>query len=102
MKYDGTSSHFDYKLTIFYNVYEQVELLREAYIRVFPIILKDLAKAHYFNGMLSILLYLDACNNMRAYFEGLEYYRSNFNKWNNITLDSITTKYPDKLTWEVV
>jgi hypothetical protein len=102
MKYDGTSSHFDYKLTIFHNVCKRVELLREAYIRAFPIMLKGLAEAHYFNGILSTLPYLDACNNMRAYFEGPEYYRSNLNKWNNITLDSITTKHPDKSTWEVV
>jgi hypothetical protein len=102
MKYDEISSYFDYKLTIFYNVCERVELPREAYMRVFLIILKGLAEAHYFNGILSILPYLDACNNMRAYFEGPEYYRLNLNKWNNITLDLITTKYPDKLTWEVV
>ena len=102
MKYDGTSSHFDYKLTIFHNVCERVEFPREAYVRAFPIMLKGLAEAHYFNGMLSRLSYLDACNNMRAYFEGLEYYRSNLNKWNNITLDSFSVKHPDKSTWEVV
>jgi hypothetical protein len=80
MKYDGINSHFDYKLTIFYNVYERVELSREAYIRAFLIMLKGLVEIHYFNGMLFILLYLDVCNNMRAYFESLEYYRSNLNK----------------------
>jgi hypothetical protein len=80
MKYDGTSSHFDYKLTIFYNVYERVKLLREAYIKAFPIILKGLIKAYYFNGILSILPYLNTCNNIRAYFKGPKYYRSNLNK----------------------
>jgi hypothetical protein len=80
MKYDGTSSHFNYKLTIFYNVCERVKLLKEAYMKAFLIILKDLAKVYYFNGMLFILPYLNAYNNIRAYFEGLEYYRSNLNK----------------------
>ena len=39
---------------------------------------------------------------MRAYFQGPEYYRANLNRWNNLTLESITAKHPDKSTWEVV
>jgi hypothetical protein len=102
MKYDGTNSHFDYKLTIFHNVCERVDLPHEAYIRAFPIMLKGLALAHYYNAQLSQLPYFDACNKVRAYFEGPEYHRSNINKWNSLTLDSISTKHPDKSTWEVV
>jgi hypothetical protein len=64
MKYNKTSNHFDYKLIIFYNVYERVKLLREAYIRAFLIILKGLIKAYYFNNILSWLLYLNAYNNI--------------------------------------
>jgi hypothetical protein len=64
--------------------------------------LKGLAEAHYYNGRLSQLSFDDACNNMRAYFQGPEYYRSNLNRWNNLTLESITAKHPNKSTWEVV
>jgi hypothetical protein len=96
MKYDRTSNHFDYKLMIFYNVYKRVKLLKETYMRAFSIILKGLMEIHYFNGMLSWLLYLNAYNNMWAYFKGLEYYHLNLNKWNNITLNSFLTKYLDK------
>ena len=39
---------------------------------------------------------------MRAYFQDPEYYRANLNRWNNLTLESITAKYPDKSTWEVI
>jgi len=53
MKYDGTSNHFDYKLTISHNIYKRVKLSREAYIRAFLIILKGLAEIYYFNNMLS-------------------------------------------------
>ena len=102
MRYDGTSSHFDYKLSIFHNVCQRFDLPREAYMRAFPCMLKGLAEAHYYNGRLSQLSFDDACNNMRAYFQGPEYYRSNLNTWNNLTLESITAKHPHKSTWEVV
>jgi len=80
MRYDGTSSHFDYKLSIFHNVCQRFDLPREAYMRAFPCMLKGLAEAHYYNGRLSQLSFDDACNNMRAYFQGPEYYRANLNR----------------------
>ncbi len=64
MKYNRISSHLDYKLIIFYNIYKRVDLLREVYIRAFPIILKGLAKAHYYNAILSRLSYFNAYNNI--------------------------------------
>ena len=64
--------------------------------------LKGLAKVHYYNAMLSRLSFDDACNNIKAYFQGPKYYRANLNRWNNLILESITAKYPDKSTWEVV
>ena len=102
IRYNGTSSHFDYKLLIFHNVCQRFNLSREAYIRAFPYMLKGLAEAHYYNAVLSRLSFNNAYNSIRAYFQGPEYYRANLNKWNNLTLESITAKYPDKSTWKVV
>jgi hypothetical protein len=42
-KYDETSDSFDFKLTIFYNIYKRSGLLPNGYIIAFPIMLKGLA-----------------------------------------------------------
>ena len=41
-KYDGVSNSFDFKLTIFYNIYKRSSLLPEGYIVAFPSMLKGL------------------------------------------------------------
>ena len=40
LKWDSRNSSFNQKLTIFYNIYEYIELLKEAIIKAFPTILK--------------------------------------------------------------
>jgi hypothetical protein len=41
-KYNGTNSSFDYKLTIFLDICQRIELPEEALVRAFPTILKGL------------------------------------------------------------
>jgi hypothetical protein len=41
-KYNGTNSSFDYKLTIFLDICQYIELSEEALARAFPTILKGL------------------------------------------------------------
>ena len=40
-KYGSINKSLDYKLTIFYNIYNYVNIPQEAYFKVFPTILKD-------------------------------------------------------------
>ena len=42
-KYDGVSNSFNFKLTIFYNIYKRSGLPPEGHIVAFPSILKGLA-----------------------------------------------------------
>jgi len=42
-KYDGVSNSFDFKLTIFYNIYKRAGLPPKGYITALPTILKGLA-----------------------------------------------------------
>jgi CO dehydrogenase/acetyl-CoA synthase epsilon subunit len=51
-KYNGTNGSFNYKLTIFLDIYNRVELLEEALIRAFPTMLKGLALDRYYNALL--------------------------------------------------
>jgi len=42
-KYNGVSNSFNFKLTIFYNIYKRAGLPPKGYITAFPTILKGLA-----------------------------------------------------------
>ena len=52
-KWDSGNSSFDQKLTIFYDIYEYVELLKEAIIKAFPTILKGLVLDYFYNNNIS-------------------------------------------------
>ena len=47
-KYSSDSDSFDYKYSIFINLYEKAELLIEAYFKAFSIILRGAALKHYY------------------------------------------------------
>ena len=51
-RYNRVISSFDYKLTIFYNIYKRSGLLPDSYIAVFLIILKGLTLSYFFNSNL--------------------------------------------------
>ncbi len=38
-KYNGISGNFNYKLTIFYNIYEQADILEGVYLKAFLLML---------------------------------------------------------------
>jgi hypothetical protein len=80
MKYDRTNGNFDHKLTIFEDVCQRVDLLKEVFIRAFPTMLKGLVQDLYYNTYMSKLTYVDAYNKIRNFFEGLKYQRSNLVK----------------------
>src|SRR6266568_6041593 len=48
LKYNGINSSFNYKLTIFYNIYNQSNVPQEAYNKALLIILIGLALNQYF------------------------------------------------------
>jgi hypothetical protein len=101
-KYDGTNGSFDQKLAIFLDICQRIELPEEALVRAFPTMLKGLAQDHFYNNQLSQRTYEEACTNIRSFFEGPGYYRRNLDKWNAITLATITAKDPEKTTFELV
>jgi hypothetical protein len=101
-RYDGSNGSFDYKLTIFLDICQRVDLPKEALMRAFPTMLKGLAQDHFYNNQLSNRTFDETCTNLRNFFEGPGYHRRNLDKWNSVTLASITSENPDKSTYEVV
>jgi hypothetical protein len=101
-KYNGTNGSFDYKLTIFLDICQHIELPEEALARAFPTILKGLVQDHFYNNQLSQYTYKEACTNIRSFFEGPGFHYRNLDKWNATTLTTITAKDPEKTTFELV
>ena len=98
LKYNSINGSFDYKLTIFYNIYNQSNILQKAYNKALLIILIGLALNQYFNSRLSNLLFKDTCKYFYSFFKGPSLERKNFSKWNIILLKTIMDKNTDKLT----
>ena len=75
LKYNSINSSFNYKLTIFYNIYNQLDIPQEVYNKALLIILIGLALNQYFNSGLGNLLFKDACKHLCGFFKGpnLEY-----------------------------
>ena len=53
-KYNSVSNSFNFKLTIFYNIYRRSSLPPKGYITTFPTILKGFTQVYYYNYSLSI------------------------------------------------
>ena len=102
-KFTGTSGgSFDYKLGIFLDICQRVELPRESVMRAFPTMLKGLALQYFHNNRLAHQSFETACTNIRNFFEGPGFYRRNLDKWESINLSSIAAENPDKSTLELV
>ena len=95
-KYNGINGSFNLKLAIFLNICQRVDLPASCLLRAFPTMLKGLALDHFYNNQLSGLTYEEACSSTRNFFEGPGYQRRNLDKWNSISLSSITAENPDK------
>jgi hypothetical protein len=68
------SNSFDFKSILFYNIYKRSGLSPEGYITMFPIMLKSLAQAYYYNCSLFTKQFDIVYIYIRNFFEGLEYY----------------------------
>lgn len=99
-RYDGINDSFDFKLNIFYDICRRSGLTPEGYMSAFPTMLKGLAQEHYYSSSLSNRPFLEACNHIRQFFEGEEYYRKNLTEWNGLTLRGILDENPDKSTYQ--
>ena len=70
LKYNSINGSFNYKLIIFYNIYNWLDIPQEVYNKALLIILIGLALNQYFNGGLSNLLFKDAYKYFCSFFKG--------------------------------
>ncbi|RKF96031.1 hypothetical protein GcM1_023001, partial [Golovinomyces cichoracearum] len=75
----GSSDSIDYKLRIFYNICNRTDVPEEAYSKEFPTMLKGLALDLCYLNDLSKVIFLNAVEHIRNYFQGHEFQRKNLN-----------------------
>ena len=75
-KYRGNGDSFNFKLTIFHDIYRCANIPYKAKAKAFPIMLKGLAlNFYYLNNTINKLSFQDICSAIQTYFKGLEYKR---------------------------
>jgi hypothetical protein len=77
-KYSSKSDNFDFKLLIFNDIYSRADVLEEAKLKAYPIMLHGLALDYYYTsikGAIAIfnLSFKQACKATRNYFEGVKH-----------------------------
>ena len=75
-KYRGNKDSFNFKLTIFHNIYGCTDILYKAKAKAFPTMLKGLTlNFFYLNNIINKLSFQDICSTIQNYFKGLKYKR---------------------------
>ncbi len=95
-KYSEKNDNFSFKLIMFNDMCDRVDVSFEAKLKAFSIMLKELAFDYYYANVASSknasFTFDDVCISIMSYFEDVEYKRSILNKWNNLTLKSVMNK----------
>lgn len=71
-KFVGIKDNFIFKLSIFYNKYQLVALILDAYLENISIILIGQANTHFYSNWKFIVLFNDFCQKIQFFFEGPE------------------------------
>jgi hypothetical protein len=102
-KYSGENDNFDFKLTIFTDLCQKADILKQEFSQAYSIMLRGLALDHYYTNLKSNPLgvpFNKLCEAIRNYFKGPEYKRDILTQWNAIKLRTIINKHIEKSTVE--
>ena len=97
-KYNKENNNFNYKLTIFNNLYNRVNILQEVKIKGFLIMLNGITLNFYYKNKATYITFNSICNTIYNYFKGLKYKHKILIKWNTITLKTVIIKSKGKST----
>jgi len=102
-KYSGENDNFDFKLTIFTDLCQKADILKQEFSQAYSIMLRGLVLDHYYTNLKSNPLgvpFNKLCEAIRNYFKGPEYKRDILTQWNAIKLRTIINKHIEKSTVE--
>src|SRR6266568_1946919 len=102
-KYNGKNDNFDFKLTIFMDLYQKADIPKQEFSQAYSTMLRSLALDHYYTNLKSNPLSISFNKLYKAiynYFKGLEYKYNILTQWNAIKLWTVIDKNTEKLTIE--
>jgi len=102
-KYSGENDNFDFKLTIFTDLCQKADILKQEFSQAYSTMLRGLALDHYYTNLKSNPLSVSfdkLCESTRNYFEGSEYKRDILTQWNALKLRTVIDKNTEKSTIE--
>ena len=95
-KYSKKNNNFNYKLMIFNNFYNRVNIPQEVKIKGFLIMLYSITLNFYYKNKATYITFNSICNAIYNHFKGLEYKRGVLIKWNTIIFKTVMIKSKGK------
>ncbi len=92
VKYNEKNDNFSFKLIMFNDMCDRVDVSSQVKLKAFLIMFKRLALNYYYSNLSNSkasLTFDEVCVSIMNYFEDAEYKRNILNKWNNITLKTM-------------
>ncbi len=80
-KFKNKSDNFDFKIMIFYDKCNVIELFKHVYMQIASIMLEERALSHFYSNDMYAMTFHQFCINMKRYFEESKWQRYNLNKW---------------------
>ncbi len=80
-KFKNKDDNFDFKIMIFYDKCNVIELFEHAYMQAVSIMLEERALSHFYSNRMYVMTFNHFCVNMKRYFEESKWQRHNLNKW---------------------
>ena len=95
-KYNKENNNFNYKLTIFNDLYNKVSIPQKVKIKGFLIILYSITLDFYYGNKVTYTTFNSICNAVYSYFKGLEYKYGVLIKQNAIIFKTVIIKNKSK------
>jgi hypothetical protein len=80
-KFKNKNDNFDFKIMIFYDKCNVIELFEHVYIQIALIMLEKRALNHSYSNRVYAIIFHQFCINIKRYFEQSKWQRYNLNKW---------------------
>jgi hypothetical protein len=80
-KFKNKNDNFDFKIMIFYNKCNVIELFEHVYMQVASIVLEKRALSHFYSNRIYAMIFYQFCINIKRYFEESKSQCYNLNKW---------------------
>jgi hypothetical protein len=88
-KFKNKNDNFDFKIIIFYDKCNVIELFKHVYMQVASIMLEERALNHFYSNRMYAMTFSQFCINMKRYFEESKWQRYNLNKWHILHIRDI-------------